>query len=179
MDIIELDIDGCYLIESKKFNDNRGGFLKTYHQIIYHQHGIKFDFAEEFYSLSHKDVIRGMHFQKPPTAHDKLVYCAVGAVNDVFLDIRKSSKTYGQFKKIELTSDNGRVLFIPKGIAHGFVSLTDNALMVYKTSTVHSPVNDAGIRWDSFGFDWMVEKPIISERDKNLPKLYDFETPFI
>lgn len=179
MDINELDISGCYLIKSKQFNDYRGIFLKTFHSDIYSKFGIDFDFAEEFYSISNKNVIRGMHFQTPPADHDKIVYCPAGAVIDVFVDIRKSSKTYGQFRKIELTSENGKILFFPKGIAHGFMSLADNSLMVYKTSTTHSPVNDAGIRWDSFSCDWGIENPILSARDKNFIKFSDFDSPFL
>ena len=178
MKIIELDISGCYLIESKRFEDHRGSFLKIYHQKIYHEFGLNFNFAEEFYSISHRSVIRGMHFQTPPQDHEKIVYCPVGAVCDVFLDIRKSSKTYGYFSKIELTADNGRVLFLPKGIAHGFLSLVDNSLMVYKTSTLYSPTNDAGIRWDSFGCDWGVEQPLLSARDGGFNCFSEFESPF-
>ncbi|MNG00820.1 dTDP-4-dehydrorhamnose 3,5-epimerase [compost metagenome] len=178
MDIIELDISDCYLIKSKQFNDHRGSFFKTFHKETYSKFGIDFEFAEEFYSISHKNVIRGMHFQTPPVDHDKIVYCPVGAVIDVFVDIRKASKTYGKFRKIELTSENGQILFLPKGIAHGFISLADNSLMVYKTSTTHSPVNDAGIRWDSFGCDWGIESPVLSDRDQNFIKFSDFDSPF-
>lgn len=179
MIITELDIPGCFLIESKKFEDNRGSFLKTYHRDIYQQIGIYFEFAEEFYSISHKNVLRGMHFQVPPADHAKVVYCPCGAVNDVFLDIRKKSKTYGQFMSIELTADNGRILFLPNGIAHGFLSMADNSLMVYKTSSVHSPLLDSGIRWDSFGFDWKTKKPIISARDSNFVDFSQFDSPFV
>lgn len=179
MFISEFDISGCFLIESKTFKDHRGSFLKTYHRDIYRELGINFEFAEEFYSTSHKNVVRGMHFQTPPADHEKIVYCPVGAVCDVFLDIRKSSKTYGMFKKIELTESNGRVLFLPKGIAHGFLSLSDNSLMVYKTSTVHSPENDAGIRWNSFGCDWVVENPLLSTRDDEFINFSEFESPFL
>lgn len=179
MKISELDIPGCFIIESKKFQDNRGSFVKTFHKEIYKEQKLIFDFAEEFYSISHKNVVRGMHFQTPPEDHDKIIYCPVGAVNDVFVDIRKSSKTYGQFKQIELTEDNGHILFLPKGIAHGFVSLVDNTVMVYKTSTTHSPGNDSGIRWDSFGYDWKVENPILSERDLKFVALSDLDSPFV
>jgi len=179
MNIYELEIQGCYLVESDKFEDHRGSFSKTYHREIYNKFGIFCDFAEEFYSFSHKNVIRGMHFQLPPADHDKLVYCPSGAVKDVFLDIRKSSKTYGQFMSIELTADNRRILFLPKGIAHGFQSLVDNSLMVYKTTTVHFPSLDSGIRWDSFGFDWGIEDPIMSIKDKNLLKFDEFDSPFV
>ena len=177
--ISELDISGCFLIESKTFKDHRGSFLKTYHRDMYGELGIDFEFAEEFYSTSHRNVVRGMHFQTPPADHEKIVYCPVGAVCDVFLDIRKNSKTYGIFKKIELNADNGRILFLPKGIAHGFLSLVDNSLMVYKTSTVHSPANDAGIRWDSFGCDWGVEQPLLSARDEGFVCFSEFKTPFV
>ncbi|WP_273694895.1 dTDP-4-dehydrorhamnose 3,5-epimerase [Buttiauxella sp. S19-1] len=178
MKITELQIPGCFLIESPKFGDARGSFVKTYHEAIFSELGIDMKIAEEFYSFSKKDVIRGMHFQLPPSDHDKLVYCANGSVLDVFLDIRKDSKTFGQYLAIELSAMNARSLFLPSGIAHGFLSLEDNSLMVYKTSTVHNPIKDAGISWDSFGFEWPVESPIISDRDLKHTSFVNFNTPF-
>jgi dTDP-4-dehydrorhamnose 3,5-epimerase len=178
MKITELQLSGCFLIESPKFSDVRGSFVKTYHESVFKDLGIDMKIAEEFYSFSKKDVIRGMHFQLPPSDHDKFVYCANGAVLDVFLDIRKESATFGQYLAIELSSENARSLFLPSGIAHGFLSLADNSLMVYKTSTVHNPIKDAGISWNSFGFEWPVDTPIISDRDlKHIP-FSDFNTPF-
>lgn len=168
MQITELNISGCYLIESTVFTDERGEFIKTHHQDIFKQFGLEVPSAEEYYSRSKKNVIRGMHFQHHPDDHDKLVYCPEGKVLDVFLDLREHSNTYGQFMSFILNSHNRRSLFLAKGIAHGFLSMQDNSLIVCKTSTVHSPTLDSGIRWDSFGFEWPIANPIISEKDNKL-----------
>lgn len=119
-----------------------------------------------------------MHFQTPPADHAKYVCCLVGAVRDVILDLRKDSPTYGQHYAVELSSENRLGFYIPTGFAHGFLSLTDGALMLYKTTTVHTPASDAGLRWDSFGYDWGVTNPIVSARDSAFPALADFKTPF-
>ncbi len=119
-----------------------------------------------------------MHFQLPPAAHAKLVYCIVGKVLDVVLDLRKDSATFGRSYAHELNGTNREMLFISAGFAHGFLALEDQATMVYQTSTVHSPAQDAGIAWNSFGFDWPVKNPILSERDKNVPALGAFLSPF-
>ncbi|CAM3358323.1 MULTISPECIES: dTDP-4-dehydrorhamnose 3,5-epimerase [Yersinia] len=168
MKITELNIAGCYLIESKSFSDERGAFIKTAHNEIFKNSGLNIPLAEEYYSRSKKGVIRGMHFQQYPDDHEKMVYCPEGEVLDVFLDLRKSSPTYGKFMSFILNSQNKRSVFLAKGVAHGFLSMKENTLIVCKTSTVYSPELDSGIRWDSFGFQWPVENPIISERDKNL-----------
>lgn len=178
MKITELQFSGCYLIESAKFSDARGEFVKIYHQSIFEENGIRMHFAEEFYSISKKDVLRGMHFQLPPSDHEKLVYCLSGRVLDVFLDIRNDSPTFGQSMGIELSGDNARTLFLPKGIAHGFLSLEENSVMIYKTSTVHDPIKDCGIRWDSFGYNWPVNEPVISDRDTKHTSFADFISPF-
>lgn len=178
MKITEVQFPGCFLIESSQFIDIRGGFVKTYHQKVFEENGIAMHFAEEFYSVSKKNVLRGMHFQLPPSDHEKLVYCLSGAVLDVFLDLRKESPTYGQSMGIELRGENTRTLFLPKGIAHGFLSLEDNSVMIYKTSTVHDPLKDCGIRWDSFGYKWPISSPIISERDTKHSGFTEFNSPF-
>ncbi|MFQ2671828.1 dTDP-4-dehydrorhamnose 3,5-epimerase [Aeromonas hydrophila] len=178
MNINELHLSGCYLIESPKFSDARGLFVKTYHKEYFSANGINIDFAEEFYSSSKRNVLRGMHFQLPPSDHDKIVYCLKGRVLDVFLDIRSASPTYGQSMGIELSGDNARSLFLPKGIAHGFLSLEDDSVMVYKTSTIHDPIKDCGILWNSFQFNWPINKPIISDRDTKHSSFSTFNTPF-
>lgn len=177
MQIIEELLPGCFLIQAKGIEDQRGRFVKTYHADLSAELGINMVMQEEFYSMSHKDVVRGMHFQLPPHAHDKLVYCPHGAVLDVVLDIRLGTD-YGRVASTELSGENGRLLFIPKGIAHGFMALTDAALMIYKTSTVHAPQADHGIRWDSFDFDWGPKLPILSLRDQQHGALNDFVSPF-
>lgn len=178
MKITELQISGCFLIEAAKFTDARGSFVKTYHQRIFEENGIHMHFAEEFYSVSKKNVLRGMHFQLPPSAHDKLVYCLNGSVLDVFLDIRNDSPTFGKSLGLELSGKNGRTLFLPQGIAHGFLSLEDESVMVYKTSTVHDPIKDCGIRWNSFNYSWPVSEPIISDRDTKHAAFSEFNSPF-
>lgn len=133
---------------------------------------------EEFFSTSSKDVLRGMHFQTPPHAHQKLIYCITGRVLDVLLDLRRSSPTYGQSIALELSAANRHVLFVPVGFAHGFLSLEDHSCLVYKTDAVHAPQHDAGIRWDSFGFDWPADSPLISGRDLTHPEFSEFRSPF-
>ena len=139
--------------------------------------GLPLECEEEFYSVSRQDVIRGMHFQVPPHDHVKLVYCPVGAVLDVLLDLR-SGPGYGRFASVTLSADDPHVLVIPKGIAHGFRSLTNDSLLIYKTSTEYSQSYDRGIGWDSFGFDWGVDVPVLSERDCAHPEFSSFNTPF-
>ena len=177
MKVVKELLTGCWLLESMRFEDARGRFVKSYHEEMYAQLGVKLDIREEFYSVSHKDVIRGMHFQLPPHALDKLVYCPQGAVCDVLLDLRAGSD-YGRVASAELSDKNCHLIFIPKGIAHGFRALDHESLMIYKTSTVHNPESDCGIRWDSFGFDWGVRQPCLSDRDQKHPPLASFITPF-
>lgn len=175
---IETSIPGVYEIEFFHMKDDRGAFVKTFHQGSLAAEGLETDFAESFYSVNNKDVVRGMHFQYPPDDHAKIVYCTNGSLTDVILDIRKDSPTYGQWTTLELSGDNYRGVYLPKGTAHGFCVNEDHTCMVYLTSTVHSPKNDGGILFDSFGYEWPVKYPINSERDLNFPKFEEFESPF-
>ena len=160
------------------FSDQRGAFIKTYHEEAWHEAGINFTMKEEYYSTSRQGVLRGMHFQSPPEDHAKMVFCPRGRVLDVLLDLRRNSPTYGQSASMELSAENRMILIIPTGIAHGFLSKEDQSIMVYKTSSMHSHTHDAGIRWDSFGFGWGQDISVISERDAAFPALADFSTPF-
>ena len=177
MEILKELLPGCTLLQPKRFEDQRGLFAKTYHEGLCQALGVSLNIQEEFYSVSHKNVLRGMHFQLPPHAHDKLVYCTRGVVMDVLLDLRKGPG-YGKVASVELSGENTQLVFIPKGVAHGFVALTDQALMIYKTSTVHSPESDCGIRWNSFDFNWGMGEPIMSARDQQHSALADFVSPF-
>jgi dTDP-4-dehydrorhamnose 3,5-epimerase/CDP-3, 6-dideoxy-D-glycero-D-glycero-4-hexulose-5-epimerase len=177
MELITELLPGCFLMRPKKFTDQRGCFLKTYQEKLCAELGVNLQIREEFYSVSHKNVVRGMHFQLPPQAHEKLVYCTRGTVCDVMLDLRRGD-SYGHIATAQLSGENGHLIFIPKGIAHGFVALTDDSLMLYKTSTEHAPEFDCGIRWDTFGFDWEVDQPIISDRDRQHIAFSDFVSPF-
>ncbi len=172
---------GTHLLKPKCFEDNRGNFVKTFHSGVFAELGIGFNPVEEFYSTSRKGVLRGMHFQVPPHEHDKLVYCIRGRVLDVVLDLRKSSKTYGQSYGNEISAQNQLIFFIPKGVAHGFVSLEEDSVLVYKTTTTHAPSHDIGVHWNTFGFVWptLTETSLISARDRQFPALDEFQTPFL
>lgn len=172
-------LPGVHLLQPKVFNDNRGDFVKTYHAQAFKDLGIEFVPVEEFFSTSRQGVLRGMHFQLPPHDHAKLVYCIRGRVLDVLLDLRKGSPTYGQSVSTELSAANHHQFFIPTGIAHGFLSLEEDSVMVYKTSTMHAPSHDAGIRWDSFGYEWpMIIDRVVSSRDQQFPAFKSFLSPF-
>jgi dTDP-4-dehydrorhamnose 3,5-epimerase len=177
MEFVEELLPGVRQVRLKRFVDGRGDFVKTYDRSVYFAAGVAFDFAEEFYSVSMKNVVRGMHFQRPPHDHDKIVYCAAGAVEDVLLDLRKGDG-YGRFRSVVLSADDPLLLFIPKGVAHGFKSLADDSLMIYKTSTEYAPQHDCGICWNSFGYDWQCKAPIISKRDQQHPRFSEFQSPF-
>jgi len=170
-------LPGATLVALKRFEDARGSFVKTFARSAFEAAGVDFDFREEFYSFSRRDVVRGMHFQLPPHDHVKLVYCAAGSVLDVLVDLRRGAGL-GRVASVVLSADEPSLLVIPKGVAHGFRALRDDSLMVYKTSTEHAPSHDAGIRWDSFGFEWGVTAPVVSQRDAGHPSLADFDSPF-
>jgi len=171
-------LNGVLVFSPRLVSDKRGIFAKTFHSESFAQQGVRFALREEFYSISAKNVIRGMHFQSPPHDLGKLVMCLQGRLLDVVVDLRRSQPTFGRWWSIELSADNSRVLFVPSGLAHGFLSLADGSMTHYKTTAVHSPAHDQGIRWDSFGFTWPVSSPVLSERDMNLPRLDDFKSPF-
>lgn len=172
MKITETSLSGIFEIESKRFIDERGVFVKTFHDELFSDSGLDVDFKETFYSTSKRNVIRGMHFQTPPHDHSKLVYVCNGSILDVVVDIRKNSPTFGEFYKTYLSEENAKSLYISKGFAHGFLVISDSATVIYQTTTVYSPESDSGILWNSFGYDWEgVESPVLSERDKLHPKL--------
>ena len=171
-------LPGVHLLQPRIIADARGDFVKTYHIGFYAELGIDFVPEEEFFSTSKRGVVRGMHFQLPPYDHAKLVYCVRGRVLDVLLDLRKASPSFGCAVSTELSRANSQLFYIPAGIAHGFLSLEDDSVMVYKTTAVHQPDHDAGVRWDSFGFDWGLASPSLSTRDAALPRLQEFASPF-
>ena len=177
MELQPLSLEGVFLVHAKVADDLRGSFLKTYHKDIFESEGISFDYRESYYSVSKKNVVRGMHFQAPPADHDKLIYVTNGEILDVIVDIRKSSATYGQALSVSLSA-LGNSLFIPKGFAHGFLTISESATVIYNVSTVYQPKNDQGILWSSLDFEWPVKDPILSVRDKNFQSLQLFNTPF-
>ncbi|MEI7516089.1 MAG: dTDP-4-dehydrorhamnose 3,5-epimerase [Betaproteobacteria bacterium] len=169
---------GCYEVQPKVIEDARGRFVKVFHAPAFAAAGLVSDFAEEYYSTSHQNVIRGMHFQLPPMDHVKMVYCIEGEVLDVVLDLRLGSPTYGQFDLFTLSATRANSVYIPKGMAHGFCALSEKVVMVYKVSTVYSPGHDAGVLWNSMSIPWPTEKPLLSERDTGFPTLEAFHSPF-
>ena len=179
MEFVDLPLSGAQLITLPCFKDDRGAFVKTFNDTTFlEKAGIDFELKESYFSLSKNNVIRGMHFQLPPHDHAKIVFCPQGAILDVIVDLRKNSPTFGQFEAQILSEENNKAYYIPKGFAHGFKSLQDNAMTYYLVSSGYHQPSDTGIRWDSFGFDWNCEEPIISQRDRSFAALSDFESPF-
>lgn len=176
--IIDEPLPDLKLIRPNTFEDVRGLFVKTYHEDSWKALGLPFTLREEFFSVSKKDVLRGMHFQLPPYAHNKLVYCISGSVLDVIVDLRKDMPTFGQYAAVDLSAENHEILYIPVGFAHGFLSLTENSCMIYKTDKVYAPEHDSGVHWESFGFNWPVKNPIVSERDSSFSALDAVVLPF-
>lgn len=173
-----LEIPGSYLLNAKVFRDERGEFHKTIHRPTFDTLTLKSDFVEQFYTKSGKDVIRGMHFQRPPHDHTKLIYCTEGRALDILLDLRQGSPMFGKCVEIELTGGNGKSIYIPEGVAHGFRSMEDNTTIVYSVTAVHEPSADEGVLWNSIPYDWGIKNPKLSARDQKLPALNQFKTPF-
>lgn len=178
MKVLPTDIPGLMVLHPPVFNDARGTFVKTYHDGVFREAGLPFCPKEEFFTVSRKDVLRGMHFQLPPTAHHKLVSCIRGRALDVVLDLRHQSPTFERHFSRELGGPNREMLFIPAGLAHGFLALEEQTTLFYLTSAVHSPADDSGVLWNSFGFDWPTREPILSERDCGFKTLREFASPF-
>ena len=181
MHLIDEPLPGVKILRPFVFEDTRGNFVKPFHEDQLAAHGIAMTVREEFFSNSAAGVLRGMHFQIPPHAHQKLVYCITGKVLDVLLDLRRDSSSFGKSTSFELSAANRHVVHIPAGFAHGFFSLENGSCLVYKTDAVHAPAFDSGIRWDSFGFAWPLpdgSSPEISERDMKHPAMDQFESPF-
>jgi len=178
MELIDTKLDGVFIIKNMVFEDQRGTFCKTFNTETFSENNLCNDFKESYYSISQKDVIRGMHFQLPPYDHHKLVYVPQGEVMDVILDLRKDSDTYGEYINVNLSAENRNSIYIPKGLAHGFKVLKNNTITVYNVSTVYNENSDSGVHWNSFGLDWNVNNPIISEKDQKLTKFNNFNSPF-
>ncbi|MCJ8294567.1 MAG: dTDP-4-dehydrorhamnose 3,5-epimerase family protein [Oceanospirillaceae bacterium] len=181
MKIEELEIPDCFQITPNVLKDHRGAFTKTFHNDTFAEFGLNIEIKEEFYSISNKNVLRGLHFQKPPSAHNKLVYCAKGAVLDFFIDLRRGSPKYGQHLSIELNESNGLILYLPIGIAHGFLSLEDNSLMVYKTDCSYDSESDCGIGFSSCDIKLPIDALdiIMSKRDQKLCRLKEYQSEFV
>lgn len=182
MNVISTNIDGVVIIEPRVFEDARGYFFESFSQREFNEMVKPVDFVQDNESKSTFGVIRGLHFQRPPYAQSKLVRCVRGAVLDVAVDIRKESPTYGQHVAVELTEDNHRQIFIPKGFAHGFAVLSDIAVFQYKCDEFYHPESEGGISLldSELGIDWKIstDKAILSPKDTKHPLFKDFVSPF-
>ncbi|WP_298808774.1 dTDP-4-dehydrorhamnose 3,5-epimerase [uncultured Sphingomonas sp.] len=170
------------LIHPRRFGDARGWFTETYNRDTFAASGIDVTFVQDNHSLSRPlFTLRGLHFQTPPRAQNKLVRCVRGRIFDVAVDVRRGSPTYGQWVGAELSAENGDQLFVPVGFAHGFVTLESDCEVVYKCSDTYAPEHDDGIAWDSVGIDWPLPPgvtPELSDKDRRQPTLSQFDSPF-
>ncbi len=182
INVIKTEIEGVVIIEPKVFGDSRGYFFESWSQKDFDELVRPVKFVQDNESMSTYGVMRGLHFQRPPFTQSKLVRCVKGAVLDVAVDIRKGSPTYGQHVAVELTEDNHRQFFVPRGFAHGFAVLSDTAVFQYKCDNFYAPQADGGISIldDSLGIDWRIptDKAILSEKDTKNACLKDFDSPF-
>ena len=182
MNVIKTDIEGVVIIEPRVFSDNRGYFFEAYSQRDFDREVRPIRFIQDNESRSQKGVLRGLHYQKWPFAQSKLVRVISGAVLDVAVDIRKGSPTYGKHVSCLLTGENKRQFFIPRGFAHGFSVLSDEAVFQYKCDNFYHPESEGAIAWDDpeLGIDWMLKsgEVILSEKDKDHPLLADTDSPF-
>jgi dTDP-4-dehydrorhamnose 3,5-epimerase len=171
-------IAGCYELLPTIRKDSRGAFVKIFHAPDFKRLGLGTQFREAYYSVSEKGVLRGLHFQNPPAAISKLLYCVEGEIFDAVLDLRRRSKTYGRAFTVRLNAKKANMLYVPEGCAHGFYVLSRRAVMLYHASGVYSPGKDTGILWNSAGIKWPSQKPLISPRDAAFGRFEDFDSPF-
>lgn len=169
----KLEIEGLMLIKPKVFGDNRGFFIESYKKSEFAANGIDCEFIQDNHSKSTQGVLRGLHYQIEPKAQAKLLRCIKGRILDIAVDIRKDSKTFGKYCKVELSEENKFMFFIPRGFAHGFLVLSDEAELMYKTDNEYSAEHDRGLLWcdSDANVDWGTDNPILSDKDKIQPKL--------
>ena len=182
MEVIKTAIEGLVIIEPKVFQDARGYFFESFSQREFEEKVRKINFVQDNESMSSYGVMRGLHFQRPPYTQSKLVRCVKGKVLDVAVDIRKGSPTYGQHVAVELSEDNHRQFFVPRGFAHGFAVLSETAIFQYKCDNFYAPEADGGIsiKDETLGIDWQIptENAVLSGKDIKHLCLKDFDSPF-
>lgn len=172
MKFLETKLQGAYIIEREPFVDSRGSFCRSFCAKEFEQHNLAVNMVQSNLSVSNKrHTLRGMHYQTEDAQEDKLVQCVRGAILDVIIDLRKDSKTFGKYVKVELSETNNRMLYVPRGFAHGFLTLEDNCYVLYQVSNFYAPEKERGIRWNDpiFAIEWPTESPILSEKDANHP----------
>ena len=181
MNFIKTKLRGCYIVEPVAFGDNRGWFMETYSKGEFDKAGLMYDFVQDNQSFSkQKGILRGLHFQKNPMAQAKLVRCTKGSILDVAVDLRRGSDTYLQYVAVELSEENKKQLMIPRGFAHGFVTLTEDVMVQYKVDNLYSKENDRGIQFNdpSINVEWGITDPILSVKDTTSPNLCDSDEDF-
>jgi dTDP-4-dehydrorhamnose 3,5-epimerase len=181
MNVIKTEIEGLYILEPQVFGDNRGWFMETWTKNKLLEAGLDFDFVQDNQSYSaQKGTLRGLHFQNSPKAQTKLLRCTRGEILDVAVDLRRNSPTYKKWVSIKLSAENKKQFLMPKGMAHGFVTLTDDVEVQYKVDEYYSAENDRSVRFDDpeIGVDWGVSNPILSQKDLNAPLLKDSDVNF-
>lgn len=183
LDVETTALDGVLILTPRRFGDSRGFFSESWNRARLAEAGIDIDFVQDNHSLSHAvNTVRGLHFQAPPHAQDKLVRCGRGRLFDVAVDIRRGSPSFGQWTGVELSFENGRQLLVPKGFLHGFVTRAPDTEIIYKCSDYYAPECDGAIRFDDadIGIDWgLTGAPILSDKDAAAPLLRDFDSPFV
>lgn len=180
MEITRFNIEGPVLIQPRIFEDERGYFFESYNESAFITAGINARFVQDNQSCSHKNVLRGLHFQNPPFAQGKLVRVVRGRVLDVAVDIRKDSPTFGEHLIVELSGENQSMFWIPEGFAHGFISLEDDTLFLYKCTQVYNKASEGGILWNDpdLKINWSVNAPIVSSKDQELPQFNQLQSLF-
>jgi len=174
------EFEGVFIIRPRVFEDERGYFFESFNKNVFKENGLNIDFVQDNESLSQKNVLRGMHFQRPPYAQGKLIRVIQGSVLDVAVDIRKTSKTYGQYFRIELSAKNKTMIYIPTGFAHGFLTLEDNTIFSYKCTNFFNKESEDALLWndEEIGIDWGIKTPILSDKDKKAQLFNSYNTPF-
>ena len=180
MEIVTTSLEGVLIIKPNVFEDTRGYFFESYNKETFFSKGIREEFIQDNQSLSQKGVLRGLHFQNPPFAQGKLVRVIKGAVQDVAVDIRKASPTYGSSFSYILDEKNKHMMWIPSGFAHGFLTLEDQTIFAYKCTNVYNKSSEGSLKWDdpAFKINWLLTNPLLSEKDGQAPSFKDFTTLF-
>ena len=181
MEVTRFNIEGPLLFKPRIFQDDRGYFYESYNEKVFHTLGLEMKFVQDNQSSSHKNVLRGLHFQHPPFDQGKLVRVLKGSVHDVAVDIRKNSPTFGQHLRVELSAFNNCMFWIPPGFAHGFLSLEEDTIFLYKCTNVYHKESESGILWNDkdLSIDWGSDgAPIVSEKDMELPSFQELESRF-
>jgi len=181
MEIKPLSLEGAFEIALNPRRDERGYFMRTFDEAIFRKHGLVSSWMQENEACSTRvHTIRGLHFQRPPATETKLVRVVAGKALDIFVDLRRRSPTYGQWGSVELSAERQNMVYLPKGFAHGYCTLTDGVVMLYKVDAAYAPEAESGLRWNDpeIGIAWPTGEPLISAKDQALPLLKDLESPF-